>query len=273
MLVSVRCCSPSTGARSSASPSFLMPTRWSLARAQPSPARRRTAMAASRESRQTRRLSTDCKRRRACRRRCGASSCSPLEVAAALAQAAAVAQAAAAAQQQQQARRPSTISSQGCRRRRRRGSSTCDSAAEAAAAKQATAQALNARAVQRRLLGAPGAEGRRRGAAEQSAEQRELRHATADGRPCGPAARPLVAGAPAVRDDLRRLDPQLDGNRAKLDENNTRLRIATNAMRSSTCMIRPMLAVVCMLFVGTFPMMKVAEATARASCARTSLQP
>ena len=143
---------------------------------------------------------------------------------------------AAAAQQQQQARRPSTtISSRGCRApsagalrparcsRRKKNSSL------------ATAQALKRATAQRRLwtsrprrAGSRGSTPRRR----RPVEQREL-HDTlladlADS--VGQLRDRSLQARSAVRDDLRlRLHiDQLDGNRAKLDENNTRLR-TTNA--------------------------------------------
>ena len=64
----------------------------------------------------------------------------------------------------------------------------------------------------------------------------------------------------AVRNDNRTLDAvseQMDGNRAKLDENNHRLRVALQAMRSSTCLICLLILVVCALFIGTFFLMKL----------------
>ena len=167
------------------------------------------------------------------------------------------------------------------------GSSTCDecSRSSSSSSSLATAQALNARApfnaaFGRRGLGArAGSRGVDAEALQSSlSEQREL-HDTlladlADS--VGQLRDRSLQARSAVRDDLRTLDStstQLDGNRAKLDENNTRLRIATNAMRSSTCMICLMLAVVCMLFVGTFLMMKVVPKRPRAPVVQTAVPP
>jgi hypothetical protein len=64
----------------------------------------------------------------------------------------------------------------------------------------------------------------------------------------------------AVRDDLATLDATgalIDQNKAKLDKNNERLKEQIEQMRSSKCVTWVMVLLVCLMFVGTYLLMKI----------------